>query len=651
MKNMNINYLSRRNKFQNAFLFVLLLTTISCDRAGNHYKDTSVKSINEKIIKDTERIHNYIRAGLNTSIADNRITLFKKALTESIAINYSDGVVKAVFNITADFFVQGKFDSCYKYYALAFRYASNLNFQKDLLPKLFLNNGTFYYLQGDYVAADSFYYAGLQLTQDQQDLQNIKFLLLYNLHFTKNIIGQKKLALQYINEAEKLSRKEDDSINLLMVLKAKAEYYSRAKRFDDARKYLDESIIVNKGTLDLGQCAIAGHIAANSDNPEKAIPLLYKGIAMATKQNVDYSRIDLNMELGNAYNKIKMYTRAESILSRTLKETIEKGFKDYLNEGYTYLTETYEKEGKFKKALAAEKKLHSINDSLINIDKIKALNELEVKYKTAEKDRQLTLNNLEISQQQNRIAKQTTLIISISMVILLLLIILFVYTRLKRQQITSLQQQQEINNLKAKMEGEENERQRLARDLHDGIGGMLSTALMNTSILEDENPAIRQSQTFDAIKTTIRETAVDIRKTANNLMPDPIIKLGLAEAISQYAFSIRKPTSIDTHIQTYGELDDLDLSMRLGVYRIVQELLHNVIKHSMATEAIVQVVANKNMVGISVEDNGKGFDDKIENHGSGLKNLRQRVKDLGGKLSLQTAHGQGTVITIEIPVQ
>jgi signal transduction histidine kinase len=133
-------------------------------------------------------------------------------------------------------------------------------------------------------------------------------------------------------------------------------------------------------------------------------------------------------------------------------------------------------------------------------------------------------------------------------------------------------------------------------------------------------------------------------------MPDPIIKLGLAEAISQYCFSMRKPSLLDINVQTYGDLDNADLSFRLTIYRMVQELLHNVIKHSHATIALVQVIKNNDIIGITVEDNGIGIANDTD-HGMGLNNLQQRVQDLGGKISITTASNKGTSITIELPIK
>lgn len=631
------------------YILFSAIVLLSC--AGEKKKNLTSHSANADLIKDTGRILGYFRrANDSPSSAIERTILYRKALRESISADYSEGVVRAVLNITADFFEQGKFDSCYKYFDLGYKYAPGLTFEKYLLSKLYINYGTFYYLQGNYIKADSLYYAGLQSTKNEKNFDDPKFDLLYNLHFIKNEIGQKHLAIQYLDQAEKLSKANDNLRQLKMVLMAKAQYYTNEKHNDTAEKYLVEFNAVNKEPLNLDQIYGTAEVISNSVIPENAISILQKGIAMASTSNVDFYRITLYIKLASVYNKLHMYDKAELILKPIIKENIEKGFKYSLKDGYSNLAETYEKLGKYKYALEAIKKLHSVNDSLLAIDKIRTLNELELKYKTAEKDKQLTINNLKISQQQNKISRQTTWIISIASFVVLLLTLFFFYTILKKHQIVSLKQQQQINNLRSKMEGEENERQRLARDLHDGIGGMLSAALMQTSKLEEENPALKESITFDVIKSTIKATAVDVRQTANNLMPDPIIKLGLAEAIRQYCYTINKPSSLQLNVQTYGELNLLNMSLKLAVYRIVQELLHNIIKHSMATEVLIQVAYNNKMVGIAVEDNGKGFDVKSLRSGSGLNNIQLRVENFNGKFDLSSNIDKGTAIGIEIPI-
>ena len=635
-------------KFQ-AFFVLASLTAgfVSCQ---HRQKDnTFLAATKETFEKDTEQINNYLVTAFQKSNENEKLALLRKGIFKSVAINYSDGVLEGVYKITPEFFKVGKFDSCQVYYDIADKYTNMPVLKVNVLPILYLNHGTCYYLQGNYVAADSLYYKGIQLTNGKTELEDVRFSFLYNLYFTKNLTNQKKLALEYLNKAEAIARNKNDTGKLKLVLAGKSDLFVNELQLDSAHKYVTEAMSICKGDTLLDLLVVAGRVSIDKDPPEKAITLLNRAIAKAEESNNDFYRIELKIEMAGVYRKLRMYTKAVTILEPIVAEVNEKGFHSFVHLAYTNLANTYESAGDFKKALSLVKKLHAINDSLLNLEKVKTLNEFEVKYKTSEKDKQLALNNLELSQQQNKIVKQTSLILSISAIVALLVIFFFTYTRIKNHQINVMKQQEEINRLKAKMEGEETERQRVARDLHDGIGGLLSSALMHTAKFEEENPLVKYSHSFDVIKSSIRETAIDIRKTANNLMPDPIIKLGLPEAISQYCSSIRKPFSLDINVQTYGNFDGLDLSLRLTIYRIVQELLNNVIKHSHATSALVQVVANHDIAGITVEDDGTGIIDNAK-RGMGLNNIQQRVENLGGKISILTAPDKGTAITIELPI-
>jgi signal transduction histidine kinase len=620
----------------------------NCNRTNNH----PVSALDNKtIIKDTARINQYFKKANEDSTMAEKLSLLRRAMKESIAIGYNDGVVGAVFSITALFFEHGQFDSCTGYYDLAYRYAAHPSFRKDLLPSLYMNHGTFNYLKGNYVTADSLYYAGLQSTKNEKEFENIKFLLLYNLHFTKNLIGQKELALSYIIEAEKQARAVNDSSRLTLALIAKTESYITEHKYDSAQLSLNKSILTNKGDTMPEQLNLAAQIISYGDSCEKAIPIIKKAINIAIKRQIDFDRMSLYSLLAGIYVRLKEYDQAIETIEPIIKEGVQKGFGSQLTWAYNSLEMAYEKKGEYEKSLEIAKKMHILQDSLLNIEKIKSLDELEVKYKTVEKDKMIAVNNLEMSQQKNKIARQNILIISISAFVILLVAGFSSYMKIKKQQIVHLKQQKEIDNLKSKMEGEENERERLARDLHDDIGGLLSGVMMQTEKLEEENPLIKQSANFRAIKKAIKETATNVRKTASNLIPDPVVKLGLSEAILQFCSSIIRNSSPAVDVLTYGELNDLDLALRLAIYRMVQELLHNAIKHSNASNLLVQVATDKNIVGIAVEDDGIGMDTQLPRTGMGLNNIKHRVNNLNGKMSVSSSPGKGTAINIELPVK
>ena len=633
-----------------SYLFITFsVLLLACRNSGDTKNNITAYTKNRVLLKDTSAIKQLLRISDLAKDSIKRINYIRQALNRSFEVHYNDGIVQSIFYLTAFFFEKGQFDSCSKYYDLAYDYARHPDFRKDLLSALYLNHGTFYYLQGDYVSADSLYYLGLQSTNDSSLASN-RFLILYNLQFTKRLTGQKDNALSYIDQAKKLAADMHDTADMRMSLIAESDFYSEEKDMAKAKTSLENSFVVYRGDTTLDQWYIYANVLAAGNEPEKAIPVLKRAIQKATGNGVDFTTLSLRTQLGVAYNKAGKYDLAVQILEPVMQETLQKKFNYNSSDVYTALETAYEHLGNYEKALIINKDRNAINDSLLNIDKIKGMNELDLKYKTAEKDKMIALDKLKIVDQHNRINLQTKWIVLISAATLLVIAAFLAYSRLKKQQIVYLKQQQEIDKLKARIQGEENERQRLARELHDGVGSLLSSAIMHTNQLEVVAPDIKKSEIFHSIKNILTDAAVELRKSANNLIPEPVVNLGLAEAILQFCISTQKPYTAAVNVQVYGDLDSLELPLQLTIYRMVQELVHNAMKHSNAEKVLVQISRLHDQIEITVEDNGKGLESNSSHQGMGLKNLHSRVEELRGKLSIKTEPDDGTAINIELPV-
>ncbi|MBC7872940.1 MAG: sensor histidine kinase, partial [Ferruginibacter sp.] len=224
---------------------------------------------------------------------------------------------------------------------------------------------------------------------------------------------------------------------------------------------------------------------------------------------------------------------------------------------------------------------------------------------------------------------------------------------LQQQRIADLEKDKQLVAVDAMLKGQEEERSRLAKDLHDGLGGLLSGVKYSLSNMKDnlivtpENMAVFE-RSLDMIDTSIRE----LRRVAHNMMPEMLTKFGLEEALNEYCNTINATKLLAVKYQSHGMDTRLEKSTEIIVYRIIQELLNNVMKHSGATEVFLQVVREQGRLNLVVEDNGKGFDEKLpeNNKGAGLASIRSRVEYLKGQLDIHAAPGKGTLITIEFNV-
>ena len=224
---------------------------------------------------------------------------------------------------------------------------------------------------------------------------------------------------------------------------------------------------------------------------------------------------------------------------------------------------------------------------------------------------------------------------------------------LQQQRIRELEKDKQLVAVDSMLKGQEEERSRLAKDLHDGLGGLLSGVKFSLSNMKDnliitpDNMAVFE-RSLDMIDTSIKE----LRRVAHNMMPEMLTKFGLDEALKEYCNTVNATKLLAVKYQSFGMDSRLDKSTEIIIYRIVQELLNNILKHAAASEAFVQLIRENNRLNIVVEDNGKGFDTALleNSKGAGWANIRSRVEYLKGQLDIHSEPGKGTLVNIEFNV-
>jgi signal transduction histidine kinase len=224
---------------------------------------------------------------------------------------------------------------------------------------------------------------------------------------------------------------------------------------------------------------------------------------------------------------------------------------------------------------------------------------------------------------------------------------------LQQQRIRELEKDKQLVAVDSMLKGQEDERSRLAKDLHDGLGGLLSGVKFSLSNMKDnlfitpDNMAVFE-RSLDMLDTSIKE----LRRVAHNMMPEMLTKFGLDEALKEYCNTINATNLLLVKYQSIGMNTRVEKSAEIIIYRIIQELINNIMKHASATEAIVQLIKEEGRFNIIVEDNGKGFDTAMvkNNQGAGLTSIQSRVDYLKGRLEIHSETGKGTLINIEFNI-
>lgn len=290
----------------------------------------------------------------------------------------------------------------------------------------------------------------------------------------------------------------------------------------------------------------------------------------------------------------------------------------------------------------------ALKDSLISEETSKQVSELQTKYETEKKEQQIAL-------QQSELKSKNYIIAGISGVLVLGGLLSYSYYRRYRlMQQSKLQQavmQQQELATQAVLEAEEKERQRIAGDLHDGVGQLMSAARMNLSIIEHDLKFEDESKkaAFDKALSLVDDSCREVRAVSHNIMPNALLKAGLISAIREFIQKIDQH-ALEVTLYADGINERLPVNVESVLYRVIQECVNNVIKHSQANKLDITLIKDEEGISITVEDNGKGFDTGTSSEGIGLKNMQTRIHYLKGSIEWDSAPGKGTVVTIQVPL-
>ncbi|MDH7444480.1 sensor histidine kinase [Aquimarina sp. 2201CG14-23] len=301
-------------------------------------------------------------------------------------------------------------------------------------------------------------------------------------------------------------------------------------------------------------------------------------------------------------------------------------------------------------------------------NKLKVSNQ-ETEYQTIEKEKkivQLLNTNLKTEAREKR--NRNLLIGSISLFIFGFIIAFLIYKNTKRKQRIAEQEreieiqktekllkEQELTAIDAMISGQEKERQRLANDLHDNLGSTLATVKLHFDHLQHnrDNPKVENiEELFTKTNNLLEEAYQKVRTIAHEKNSGVMAKQGLLPAIKNLAKKASNSDGLQIEVQDYGLDERLDNTLEISIFRIIQELITNTIKHANATEIHISLTNHDSLLNIIVEDNGKGFQAKIlpEKDGMGLKSIEKRIEHMEGTFEIDSTVGKGTNIIINIPI-
>jgi signal transduction histidine kinase len=460
-------------------------------------------------------------------------------------------------------------------------------------------------------------------------------------------------AMQYAQLANSVSLETGDAIHIASSFGILAELALQSKNYDLAKSYfLKASMEIEKSpvrdhNIELSILESLSRISEEQGNYKEALTY-YKSYVDKYKSIYDQEKLDITKRLESQFDK----ERQEQKYIKLQLESDKKA-----------------QEIRLINILRAQREQVYNNLKLVEENQRERLKFSELE--SEKKEQQLRLAKLETKQKNNDISNykklltfkekiNTYYIIFIFIFIVLIVLLLYAY----KQRAKSMKQGDElhalamekekqnskISTLTALLEGQEQERGRLARDLHDGLGGLLSGTKLQLSSLD-----LHQSENIeDGISKSINQidgAVEELRRVAHNLMPDLLMKYGLEAAIQEFATRMSN-SALDIHTEFINYSNSIPEDKQLILYRIIQELVNNAIKHADTSEIIIQISEEENVLHLTVEDNGKGFDPASLDvrKTAGFHNIESRVQFLKGTMNITSELNIGTSIELQIPI-
>ncbi|WP_326982622.1 sensor histidine kinase [Chryseobacterium sp. MYb264] len=478
----------------------------------------------------------------------------------------------------------------------------------------------------------------------------LAIILTYNAEFEKaGIYNRKALDI--------LEKTAPNSSELFFAYLNAASNFCYQAKGDEAKKNLDkaEKLIIRYPDSSLNASFYYGKTLyfITKQKHDESLIAIDKGLIYAKKFNLSLLAQMFYFNKYDILRKQKKFGESKAVLENILKEKTLMADANNKKSVYKQLSSLSEEMGDPAEALTWEKKYSRLSDSLHSENVKLEINKLETKFQTAEKEKKIAQKELEI----NKKNLYLWILGLASLFLMILIISIYLYhKKLTRQRainhlqnLKEIQQKEELNMAKAILETEEKERERIAKDLHDGLGGMLAGIKINFSTWSSTTGLENNQQAgFDRILDQLDHSVRELRAVARNLMPESLLNLGLEAALTDLC-EFYSRNDLEIECQALNINHQLPLSVQKNIYRIIQELLANAVKHSQADSILVQCSQSDSNLMITVEDNGKGFDENIykTSKSMGIRNLKNRVDYLKGSMEIHSDK-EGTQINIEL---
>lgn len=614
---------------------------------------------------DTSKVLLYIQLGqqYENNNPDSALVLYEEALHLSRELNYTMGVIKYYTNATYVYNVLGRYDTALVLNLQSVEIARAFGNQERLAACL-ANVGSSYLNLRNYEASIDYTLQALRVYESLKMTLQLSSLA-SNLSVIYRETSQLDKSLEYGRRGVTYARGSESQYHLIMALNNLALVYTEMSKPDEAIVLLQESLKLSKETEN-----VWSQITVNLNMVDAYIKLSqfdnlkpYLDEALHLSEVVDdQESIVIIMKGYSIYN---LYTgaidQAEKYGLEALRLATENKYPLHMASVLDQLSKVSLMQHDFVKSNRYAFMSDSIQNTIFNEEIVSNIQQLEAQFKSNEQLAQI--RQLEEEAGRNRIFILSLVAAFIGVAAIVLLAYRTYSQKKKIHDRDSLLQQSRIEQLEkekqllaseAIIRGQEEERTRMAKDLHDGLGGMLSGVKfsltnMKVNTMLDADATLVFERALDMLDHSIQE----LRRVAHNMMPEVLINFGLSEAVRGYCESIQQTKLLTIDFNSIGMTERVSKEVEIQSFRIIQELLNNVLRHANAQQVVVQLSKHDDQLFITVEDDGVGFDvgSMRDKNSAGLANIRNRLNLLKGTMEIDSTPDKGTSVEINIALK
>ncbi len=586
---------------------------------------------------------------------DDAIGCFIKALDLHKELGNRESMASMLNNIGLNYKMLGNYDKAIEYYSQTLLIDEESGNAEDM-AKTINNIGMVYRTWGKYDKAIEYLEKSLLLKKGLNDQTGISSSL-NNMGLVYSEWGKYDQAILIFRESFVMEETLKNDSEAAKRLNNLGRVYFYMEQYDTAMLYFEKCLAIHERDNNRNQIALVynniGKVYLSKQQYKNADFFLTSALKIFNELGREGEKSTVLANLSNINQALGHSEKALQLLDSSTMIAEKLNLRKQIQHNYLYFSEIYGELKDFEKSLQYYKKYTAEKDSMFSIEIHSQLSEFQVKYEK-EKD-QLQILALEKENLQKTNQRNAYMFIGFGILIMALFSVIYFHQKaghirtISDQKIHQLEEEKKLIAAKLLVEGQEVERKRIATELHDGLGVLLSATKMQFSIIRDKSPENREL--IDKAGRMLEQASGDVRKISHNMMPGLLTQLGFFEAIEDLFEQIADDHDLTVVCNIPENQERLAENKEIMLYRIVQEMVNNTLKHARASNITLQIRVNNGILDLIYSDNGKGFDfrEKSEAATLGLQSIQSRVNFLNGKIDFISKPGEGPKYILQIP--